>query len=279
MFPMKLIDFDEKFHQYLHAWMEKNAARYPRVEDMEAQMPEVYMRFVNRRADWLEGGKTPAEFFAAMTDPRALTDLLREYERQGMPAPQLLLERLVTLDQAAVPPLMELARDQAACPSLRATALNLLIEIGSDLPMADCLALVDRRAEEDDVADVAAELLQALGEKPVPMMLERLEGASPSALATYLDLLCNFPGDERIYQYTLREFLNRPDQRAMFAAFLGKLGDRRAIEPLSRTMEMADINYLDYLEIANAIEMLGGEAGERDRDFTGDPYYESLRQM
>jgi hypothetical protein len=42
---------------------------------------------------------------------------------------------------------------------------------------------------------------------------------------------------------------------------------------------MEDINYLDYLEIANAIEMLGGEAGDRDRDFSGDPYYESLRDM
>ena len=276
---MTLIDFDEKFHQYLHGWMEKNAARYPRVEDMEAQMPEVYLRFINQRASWLEGGKTPAEYFADMADPQALTSMLIEYERQGISAPQLLLERLVALGEAAVPPLMALARDQAACPCLRATALNLLIETGSAAPMADCLDLVDGRAEEDEVADVAAELLQALGEKPVPMMLDRLADASPSALITYLDLLCNFPGDERIYEYTVREFLHRPGQRAMFAALLGKLGDPRAIEPLARTMEMDDINYLDYLEIANAIEMLGGEAGARDRDFTGDPYYESLRQM
>ena len=65
----------------------------------------------------------------------------------------------------------------------------------------------------------------------------------------------------------------------MFASFLGKLGDQRAIEPLRQAMSMDDINYLDYLEIANAIEMLGGEAGNRDRDFSGDPYYESLRQL
>ena len=113
----------------------------------------------------------------------------------------------------------------------------------------------------------------------LPIFLKRLPGASPSALATYLDLLCNFPGDERIYEYTMGEFLKRPAQRAMFASFLGKLGDQRAIEPLRQAMSMDDINYLDYLEIANAIEMLGGEAGNRDRDFSGDPYYESLRQL
>ena len=65
----------------------------------------------------------------------------------------------------------------------------------------------------------------------------------------------------------------------MFASLLGKLGDPRAIDALRMVMGMEDINYLDYLEIANAIEMLGGEAGDRDRDFSGDPYYESLRDM
>lgn len=274
----KLIDFDQRFHQYLHRWMEQNAARYPKVEDMEAQMPQVYLDFVNQRADWLEG-RSPGEYFAAINDPEQAVALLREYQRQGVPIPDLLLERLVDLGPASVPPLMALVRDQDAPEDLRAVALNLLIELGSDAPMEDCLALVDAREEEDGLADVAAELLQALGPKPVPQMLKRLPGASPSALATYLDLLCNFPGDERIYEYTMGEFLKRPAQRAMFASFLGKLGDQRAIEPLRQAMSMDDINYLDYLEIANAIEMLGGEAGNRDRDFSGDPYYESLRQL
>ena len=274
----KLIDFDQRFHQYLHRWMEQNAARYPKVEDMEAQMPQVYLDFVNQRADWLEG-RSPGEYFAAINDPEQGVAMLREYQRQGVPIPDLLLERLVDLGPASVPPLMKLVRDQDAPEDLRAAALNLLIELGSDAPMEDCLALVDAREEDDDLADVAAELLQALGPKSVPQMLKRLPGASPSALATYLDLLCNFPGDERIYEYTMGEFLKRPAQRAMFASFLGKLGDQRAIEPLRQAMSMDDINYLDYLEIANAIEMLGGEAGNRDRDFSGDPYYESLRQL
>ena len=233
---------------------------------------------MNQRAGWLED-RSPGEYFAAINDPEQAVALLREYQRQGVPIPDLLLERLVDLGPASVPPLMALVRDQDAPEDLRAAALNLLIELGSDAPMADCLALVDAREEEDGLADVAAELLQALGPKPVPQMLKRLPGASPSALATYLDLLCNFPGDERIYEYTMGEFLKRPAQRAMFASFLGKLGDQRAIEPLRQAMSMDDINYLDYLEIANAIEMLGGEAGNRDRDFSGDPYYESLRQL
>ena len=43
-------------------------------------------------------------------------------------------------------------------------------------------------------------------------------------------------------------------------------------------MQNREINYLDYIEVRNAIEALGGDAPE-ERDFTGDPYYESLSRM
>jgi len=38
------------------------------------------------------------------------------------------------------------------------------------------------------------------------------------------------------------------------------------------------LNYLDYIEIRNAFESLGGEV-DQERDFTGDKDYEALRQM
>ena len=38
-----------------------------------------------------------------------------------------------------------------------------------------------------------------------------------------------------------------------------------------------EINYIDYTEICNAIEMLGGEP-DRKREFDGDAYYEMMKQ-
>ena len=38
------------------------------------------------------------------------------------------------------------------------------------------------------------------------------------------------------------------------------------------------VNYLDYVEIVSAIEALGGDRPP-EREFTGDPYYESLKQI
>ena len=145
--------------------------------------------------------------------------------------------------------------------------------------MALCLGLIDRRAREDELADVAAELLSALGARAVDAMLERLDAASDEALDTYLDLLCNFPGDERIYKLTVERFLRLADQRALYANLLAKLGDERALEPLKRVLSLSDLDYLDYLEVANAIEALGGEPPSVDRSFEGDPAYESLKNL
>ena len=275
---MKPIDFDEMFHKDLTRWMDECQSRYRNVEAMEAAVPEVYEKFCETPRPELDG-RSPADYFAAMRDPSEMIRLLRDYESAGVDIPELLLSRIAALGEPSIPPLLELFRDETACACLRVTAANLLTELSARAAVPDCLRLIDARAETDELADAASELLDSLGEEVVPEMLSRLPDASPAALCTYLDLLCNFPGDERIYQYTCYEFLNRPEKRALYASYLGKLGDPRAIDSLSKVFSLSDLNYLDYLEIANAIEMLGGDPGDRLREFPGDPYYESLKNL
>lgn len=142
--------------------------------------------------------------------------------------------------------------------------------------METCFAIIDRREGEDEVADVAAELLQNIGDACVPDILSRIDEVSDEARETYLDVLCNFPGDERIFTSLMAAFDAHPEKLAMYASLLGKLGDDRALEPLYESLKQPDINYLDYLEVRNAIEMLGGTV-DGERDFSGDPYYETLK--
>ncbi len=275
---MKPIDFDAHYAEYAEKWVRENMGKYKSIDEMEAQLPQVYLRYLNQPQTWLDG-QTPGAYFAKMTDADALVNLLRAYEDQGVDVPDLLLERITDLGEASVRPLMTLAKNANDADSLRVTALNLLIELGTAEPMDLCLDLVDHRATHDDVADVAAELLEALGHAPVQKMLERLDGASDDAQATYLDLLCNFPGDERIYTNTMAQFLQSQDRRALFASYLGKLGDDRAVPALKKALGLSDINYLDYIEIRNAIERLTGEELGEERAFDGDPYYESMKNM
>ena len=71
---------------------------------------------------------------------------------------------------------------------------------------------------------------------------------------------------------------NRPEERAFYASLLEKLGDPRALEALEKMLKLTDLNYLDYIEIRNAVESLGGDPGE-ERTFYGDPDYEAMRNL
>ena len=270
------IDFDVKFTQYAEKWMKAELSKGRKAEDLEDEMPDVYIKFLNTPASWLDGA-VPGMFFAKWDDPEELIEILKEYEKNGTPIPDPLLERITDLGKVSETPLSSLASDENAPHALRVTAMNLLIELEAvctDL----CIRLVLNREDEDDLADAAADLLRNTGRDALEQLLSAMDEAEGAALDTLLDLLCEFPGDERIYQKTLERFLSDPDHLALHASFLAKLGDARAIEPLKKMSTLTELNYRDYIEIRDAVEELGGSL-DTEREFAGDPYYESLKDM
>ncbi len=273
---MKCIDFDAHFGKYAEKWIAENRSKYKNMDEMEEEMPELYLRWLNMPADWLEG-LTPGEYFARYDDPNELVDMLRAYHAQSVAIPDQLLERIVELGGASVEPLMKLASEQKD-RALSLTALNLLIELEAEQPLQLCLDIIASSEAQNELTEVASELLSNLGGKAVEPILERMPQAKKAAQEAFLDVLCNFPGDDRIYNYTIDAFKRSYDRRALYASYLGKLGDERAIDTLRAALELSDLNYLDYIEIVNAIEALGGEVTEQ-REFNGDPYYESLKKM
>ena len=273
---MKCIDFDAQFGKYAEKWIAENRSKYKNMDEMEEEMPELYLRWLNMPADWLNG-LTPGEYFARYEDPAELIDLIRAYHAQNVAIPDQLLERIVELGDAAVEPLMALAEEQID-RALTLTAINLLIELGSERPLSLCLDIIESSDAQNELTDVASELLSNLGAKVVEPIIARMPKAKKAGQEAFLDVLCNFPGDERIYNYAIDAFRRGFDRRALFASYLGKLGDDRAIDTLRAALELSDLNYLDYIEIVNAIESLGGEVTEK-REFNGDPYYESLKKM
>lgn len=274
---IKCIDFDEKFGKYAEGWIAANRSKYKNMDLLEEQIPELYLRWLNAPADWLDG-KTPGEWFNQFEDANELVELMRAYQKAKINLPDPLLERVTDLGEEAVEPLMQLVREYNQDRGLAISALNLLIELGSSAPMEMCLDIISRADGQNELTDVASELLGGLGEEVIEPVIARMENVSRTAEDCFLDVLCNFPGDERIYTYTVNAFNRRYDRRALYASYLGKLGDARAIEILLKAMDLSDISYLDYIEIVNAIEALGGEVSA-DREFNGDPYYESLKKM
>ena len=97
---VECINFDRAFEQYATQWMREHAAQFGNNMDrMEAQMPDVYMRWLNLPAKWVGAGKRPAAI-RQYDDVDMLLEWMMLYERQRVPVPAQLMERLEELEGA-----------------------------------------------------------------------------------------------------------------------------------------------------------------------------------
>ncbi|MCI5847513.1 MAG: hypothetical protein SOZ54_05475 [Candidatus Limiplasma sp.] len=271
---MKIIDFDAKFTEILTDWIEKNRSRFRRPEDMEDEVPDVYLKFLNTPADWLDG-KTPGEYFDQFDDSQALCDLVCDYIREGVPVPDPLLDRLE--EMADEPTLLKLALNKQAPCEARMTAIELLRQVDSRLPMVDFIRWQVDRDEEDDLLDNALESLRQMGPDVVRPAKVAFLAADDEGKEALVDVLADYPGDQDVFDFALNQFKTRKDKRALYAGYLAKLEDDHALEALLDVAEGDDVSYTDFIEIRSAIERLGSEAPVRD--WTHDPTYRAFKRL
>lgn len=275
---MKCINFDRAFERYMAEWIKKNSEKYKDDMDViEDMMPDVYLEFLKKPADFLDG-VAPQDYFEQFDNADMLVNWLCDYIAQGVPVPDLLLERVTALGNPAEKSLLALVARDDLPEETQMTAISLLREMESKAPMQRYIDYIASLEEPSDRGDLCAEALMSMGESVVEPILATLSGAGQTGRDIFADVLSNYPGDERIYELMIERFVTRDERRALFASYLAKLGDERAIPMLKEAAQSPDINYLDYVEVVNAIEALGGERPP-EREFSGDPYYESLRQV
>lgn len=275
---MKCINFDRAFERYMAEWMKENSEKYKDDMDViEDMMPDVYLEFLKKPADFLDG-IAPQDYFEQFDNADMLVSWLCDYIAQGVPVPDLLLERVTALGDPAEKSLLALVARDDLPEETQMTAISLLREMESKAPMQRYIDYIASLEETSDKGDLCAEALMSMGESVVEPILAALSGAGQTGRDIFADVLSNYPGDERIYELMIERFVTRDERRALFASYLAKLGDERAIPMLKEAAQSPDINYLDYVEVVNAIEALGGERPS-EREFSGDPYYESLRQV
>ena len=275
---MKCINFDRAFERYMAEWIKENSEKYKDDMDViEDMMPDVYLEFLKKPADFLDG-VAPQDYFEQFDNADMLVNWLCDYIAQGVPVPDLLLERVTALGNPAEKSLLALVARDDLPEETQMTAISLLREMESKAPMQRYIDYIASLEEPSDKGDLCAEALLSMGEAVVTPVLAALSGAGQAGRDIFADILSNYPGDDRIYDLLVERFAMREEKRALFASYLAKLGDDRAIPMLKEAAQSPDINYLDYVEVVNAIEELGGERPP-ERELSGDPYYESLRQV
>ena len=276
---MRCINFDKEFERYITVWMKEHAKEYKNYDAMEAAMPQVYEEFLDTPVNWLSGAK-PGEYFQQFDNPKQLVNWMEDYFKQRIPVPDMLMNRISELGLAAEESLMNMMQKEKATQEMKMAAVTLLREIESCAPMQLYIDWQIARTEngEDELADNALESLASLGIRAVPAMREALPKANAAGQEALLTILSDYPGDENVFEIAMNLLQSRKDRLAVLADCLGKLGDERALPALKALAASEETPYLDYIELRSAIEVLGGEAPEREFD-AEDPAYEAMRSM
>ena len=272
----EIINFDQHFADYSTAWMKQHMKEYRNYDAMEADIPRVYMAFLNEPAAWLDG-LTPGSYFTQFEDPKDLVDWMVRYCEQGVPVPELLLEQMESVGRPCEKRLLALLKNAEAPQDARMTAIGVLRAMESTMPKALYVSWQEQRERDDELAENALDSLRDMGKQVVPMLLEALPRANEAGQEALLDVLADYPGNENVFQTALRLFEKQKDRRDLFASYLGKLGDERALPALMRAADDPDTGYAVFLEIRAAIERLGGQPPERD--YSADPEFEALNGL
>ena len=278
-----LHDFDAQFQKYALDYAKDHRMNAEKdLDKLEGMLPQLYLRFINKPQRFLSD-KTPALFFSEYGDPRELIEWLCDYERAGIPVPDLLLERVKSLKESEAA-LMEYLVSPKTPHIARLTIVSLLSEMSSAMPVSTYIEWIKAsQSRRDDLVDIAADALISLGASVVEPILAAIGDAKPAGQSTFVDILCSFPGDGRILRWAIELFKKNANETALFASYLGKLGDPSAIPALLDALQTRKLNYLDFIETRNAIEALGGDVpldmNMDETSFHGDPYYESLKSL
>lgn len=275
---MKCINFDDKFADFMSRWVKEHAGEYRNYDAMEADMPRIYMLFLNTPAPWLDG-VTPGAYFTQFEDAKDLVDWMVEYCRREIPVPELLLEQIQDVGKPCERRLLALLKDESEeiTEEARMTAIGLLRDMESTLPRTLYIDWQVNRDVHDELADNALDSLRDMGEGVVQPILQVLPRTNAAGQEAFLDILVNYPGPKQIFDLAVRLFKENPNRRALFASYLGKLGDDRALPVLMEAANDDKCGYMDFIELRSAIEELGGEAPKRE--FFEDAEYEALRAI
>jgi len=92
--------------------------------------------------------------------------------------------------------------------------------------------------------------------------------------AIYFDIKCK--NDEKVYEILINEFIKHSDNVPLYAGYLAKYGDERALPFLMTAIENEKISYADFEELRFAIEALGGTY-DKIRDFKSDKSFKKIK--
>ena len=127
----------------------------------------------------------------------------------------------------------------------------------------------------EPIRELATEILYPYADTVKEEIVSQYSEVDDVRKACFTDILSHASKDDRVFNILIEEFIKNQDNIPLYAGYLGKYGDERALPFLMSTIENEKINYNDFEELRFAIECLGGEY-TKERDFSKDKTYKKI---
>lgn len=270
---MKFENLDKLFELYVQEAVRKNKEKYSSHEALEDDLGMLFNRFENVRIKTLDG-KTPKEYAAELREDGEIFDYVSKCLENNIEVTDTICDEVVRAE-GATEYLNGLLYENNKDAKLLAALL--LKEIDDEEVEDIFISVLTNDEMPDEVKTVAFEYLSD-GDDCVPeKILEIINSVPEKDQGILVEVLSNFKGRKDVF-YWLVTMLQRAEDVPTYAGLLGRYGDTAAIDILKSFANEVDINYVEFVEIRNAVEELGGEMTE-EKDFSDDPYYKYINHI
>lgn len=267
----KIIDVDKLFDAYISDYVYSNIGKI-KPEEIENEIPVLYEKFGDAKLKELDD-LTPNTYYKSFSDRENLATL-KEHLEKKVPVSDFLCEALERSETSEYAIKKELEKDLDEEYTLY--LMNVLSSKNSPVALDRYLEFVTMDYSEG-IREFATETLSSFADDMKDKVLSVFKTSGEAAKECLTEILSHVTvKDDKVFDILIEEFVKNQDKIPVYASYLSRYGDERALPFLKTAIEAKNIDYADFEELRFAIESLGGEYEDK-RDFTADKTYKKIK--
>lgn len=269
---IKTVDVDSLFDTYISDYVYKNIGKV-KPEEIENKIPMLYVEFGKTALKELDG-KTPEEYYKSFTGEE-LVCCLKGHLQKGVAVSDFLCEAITGSDKNESALLS--AIDSDADEEFTLYAMNMLISMNSQNCYKRFLEMIVWDYSPI-IKELATEYLRDNADSVKEEILSQYQECDKTVQEYLTEILAGASKDDKIFDILVAQFAKNQNNIPVYANYLAKYGDERALPFLINAIENEKVSYADFEELRFAIEALGGSY-EKERDFSKDKFFKKIREQ
>ncbi|MDD7457436.1 MAG: hypothetical protein PUK83_03270 [Clostridia bacterium] len=267
---MQYFDLEELFMKSVREKVLSDKEKYSNVKVIEKELMGMYLDWVQHSNEELDGF-TPIEYVKIVDKSGNLFDYIEYMLNTEREVSDIVTDALVKRDDA-----IELVKKllQSNDRNTLKYAFTVMFELDNSLVTDLCIDIIRSKDDNQEKIGACYEMLAEDNDEAVDKILSIMYEVDEDTQFIFADILSNYKNNENIFMW-LVTMLYRGKDLCEVAQMLGRYGDNKAVNMINSFVLDKDLNYMEFIELRNAVERLGGEF-EYEKDFSEDEYYKKI---